>query len=48
MCYFEEVGFLMVIMGCVKDIVEYCGVLWFLFSDFFFGNSVGKLYDLES
>jgi hypothetical protein len=37
-----------VIMGCAKDIVEYCGVPRFLFSDFPLGNSAGKPNDLQS
>ena len=37
-----------VIMGCAKDIVEYCGVPRFLFSDFPLGNSAGRPFDVES
>jgi hypothetical protein len=37
-----------VIMGCAKDIVEYCGVPRFLFSDFPLGNSAGRPFDPES
>src|SRR5260370_14419955 len=29
-------------MGCAKDIVEYCGVPRFLFSDFPLGNAAGR------
>ena len=29
-------------MGCAKDLVEYCGVPRFLFSDFPLGNAAGK------
>ena len=35
-------------MGCAKDIVEYCGVPRFVFSDFPLGNSAGKPFDVES
>jgi hypothetical protein len=35
-------------MGCAKDIVEYCGVPRFLFSDFPLGNSAGRPFDVES
>src|SRR5204863_7277492 len=35
-------------MGCAKDIVEYCGVSRFLFSDFPLGNSAGRPFDVES
>ena len=35
-------------MGSAKDIVEFCGVPRFLFSDFPLGNSAGKPNDLES
>lgn len=35
-------------MGCARDIVEYCGVPRFLFSDFPLGNSAGKPFDIES
>ena len=35
-------------MGCAKDIVEYCGVPRFLYSDFPLGNSAGKPFDAES
>ena len=37
-----------VIMGCAKDIVEYCGVPRFLFSDFPLGNSAGRPFDVPS
>ena len=37
-----------VIMGCAKDIVEYCGVPRFLFSDFPLGHSAGRPFDVES
>ena len=35
-------------MGCAKDIVEHCGVLRLLFSDFPLGNSAGRPFDVES
>src|SRR6516162_1136323 len=35
-------------MGCAKDIVEYCGVPRFLFSDFPLGNAAGRPKDLQS
>ena len=44
----EADGIPTVIMGCAKDIVEYCGVPRFLFSDFPLGNSAGRPFDAES
>src|SRR5258707_9280384 len=35
-------------MGCAKDIVEYCGVPRFLFSDFPLGNPAGRPHDPQS
>lgn len=35
-------------MGCAKDIVEYCGVPRFLFSDFPLGNAAGRPHDAPS
>ena len=35
-------------MGCAKDIVEYCGVPRFLFSDFPLGNPAGRPHDRQS
>src|SRR5262249_39662488 len=35
-------------MGCAKDIVEYCGVPRFLFSDFPLGNAAGRPNDPTS
>src|ERR1700738_5324323 len=32
-------------MGCAKDIVEYCGVPRFLFSEFPLGNAAGRPQD---
>jgi len=37
-----------VIVGCALDIVEYCGVPRFVFSDFPLGNSAGKPFDPAS
>jgi len=37
-----------IIMGSAKDIVEYCGVPRFVFSDFPLGNSAGKPHDRAS
>jgi len=37
-----------VVMGAAKDIVEYCGVPRFLFSDFPLGNAAGRPNDPES
>jgi D-proline reductase (dithiol) PrdB len=44
----EENGISTVVMGCAKDIVEYCGVPRLLFSDFPLGNSVGRPNDPDS
>jgi hypothetical protein len=46
--YLEANGIPTVIMGCAKDIVEYCGVPRFLFSDFPLGNAAGRPFDVES
>jgi D-proline reductase (dithiol) PrdB len=46
--HLEADGLPTVIMGCAKDIVEYCGVPRFLFSDFPLGNSAGRPFDVES
>jgi len=46
--HLEEHGISTVIMGCAKDIVEYCGVPRFLFSDFPLGNSAGRPFDRDS
>ena len=46
--HLEENGISTVIMGCAKDIVEYCGVPRFLFSDFPLGNSAGRPFDRGS
>jgi len=41
----EEKGICTAILGSAKDIVEYCGVPRFLFTDFPLGNPCGKPYD---
>jgi hypothetical protein len=46
--HIEAAGIPTVVMGCAKDIVEYCGVPRFLFSDFPLGNSAGRPHDSES
>jgi D-proline reductase (dithiol) PrdB len=46
--YFEQNGIATVVMGCAKDIVEYCGVPRFLFSDFPLGNGAGRPRDPQS
>ena len=46
--HLEENGIATVVMGCAKDIVEYCGVPRFLFSDFPLGNAAGRPKDLKS
>jgi hypothetical protein len=46
--HLEENGIATVIMGCAKDIVEYCGVPRFLFSDFPLGNAAGRPKDPAS
>ena len=46
--HLEANGIPTVITGCAKDIVEYCGVPRFVFSDFPLGNSAGKPFDTES
>ena len=43
--HLERHGIATVIMGCAKDIVEYCGVPRLLFSDFPLGNSAGRPQD---
>jgi hypothetical protein len=37
-----------VLMGCAKDIPEYCGVPRYVFSDFPLGNAAGRPHDPES
>ena len=46
--HLEENGVTTVVMGCAKDIVEYCGVPRFLFSDFPLGNAAGRPRDQRS
>jgi len=43
--YLEENGISTVVLGSARDIVEYCGVPRFLFTDFPLGNPCGKPYD---
>lgn len=46
--YLEANGIPTVLMGAAKDIVEYCGVPRFLFSDFPLGNAAAKPNDPSS
>jgi D-proline reductase (dithiol) PrdB len=46
--HLESNGIATVVMGCAKDIVEYCGVPRFLFSDFPLGNAAGRPNDIAS
>jgi D-proline reductase (dithiol) PrdB len=46
--YLESAGISTVVMGAAKDIVEYCGVPRFLFSDFPLGNAAAKPNDASS
>lgn len=46
--YLESAGISTVVMGAAKDIVEYCGVPRFLFSDFPLGNAAAKPNDVYS
>lgn len=46
--HLESHGIATVLMGCAKDIVEYCGVPRFLFSDFPLGNAAGRPNDPDS
>ena len=46
--HLEADGIATVVMGCAKDVVEYCGVPRFLFSDFPLGNAAGRPSDRES
>ncbi len=46
--HLEEHAIATVVMGCAKDIVEFCGVPRFLFSDFPLGNATGRPNDLDS
>jgi hypothetical protein len=46
--YLEANAIATVVMGTAKDIVEYCGVPRFLFSDFPLGNAAAKPHDPSS
>ncbi len=46
--HLEANGIPTVVMGCAKDIVEFCGVPRFLFSDFPLGNAAGRPHDAPS
>ena len=46
--HLEQNGIVTVVMGCAKDIVEFCGVPRFLFSDFPLGNAAGRPRDPQS
>ena len=46
--FLEASGISTVVMGAAKDIVEYCGVPRFLFSDFPLGNAAAKPNDVHS
>jgi hypothetical protein len=46
--HLEANGIASVVMGCAKDIVEYCGVPRLLFSDFPLGNAAGRPKDPQS
>jgi len=46
--HLEAHGVATVILGCARDIVEYCGVPRFLFSDFPLGNAAGRPHDPAS
>ncbi len=46
--YLEANGIPTVVMGCAKDIVEYCGVPRFLFLDFPLGCPAGRPHDPDS
>jgi D-proline reductase (dithiol) PrdB len=47
-CHLEANGIATVLMGCAKDIPEYCGVPRYLFSDFPLGNAAGRPHDPQS
>ena len=44
----EEAGIATVVIGSAKDIVEYCGVPRYVFTDFPLGNPCGRPYDTDS
>lgn len=46
--FLEATGISTVVMGAAKDIVEYCGVPRFLFSDFSLGNAAARPNDIAS
>jgi D-proline reductase (dithiol) PrdB len=46
--HLEVNGIATVILGCARDIVEYCSVARFLFSDFPLGNAAGRPRDPAS
>ena len=46
--FLEAAGIPTVVIGAAKDIVEYCGVPRFLFSDFPLGNAAAKPHDEPS
>ena len=46
--HLESRGIPTVVCGCAKDIVEYCGVPRFVFSDFPLGNAAGRPFDQAS
>jgi D-proline reductase (dithiol) PrdB len=46
--HLEANGIPTIVMGCAKDIVEYCGVPRFLFSEFPLGNPAGRPHDPQS
>ena len=46
--HLEQNGIVTVVVGCAKDIIEYCGVPRFLFSDFPLGNAAGRPRDPQS
>lgn len=46
--HLEANGIPTVILGCARDIVEFCGVPRLLFSDFPLGNAAGRPHDEAS
>ena len=46
--HLEANGIPTVVLGCARDIVEYCGVPRLLFSDFPLGNAAGRPNDVPS
>jgi hypothetical protein len=46
--HLEANGIATALLGCARDIVEYCGVPRFLFSDFPLGNAAGRPHDTAS